>query len=502
MCPQKRTYTTRQAKRTSRQMREGAVGTHVNQGAHAQGAPKNASSIAFSNKRGRDRARKGEVSNLMPRTTSSESDRVYQRRTRQRHRAVKRQRRISFRRILIGVVIAAVLVAIALFAGTLAFRGTVGSSFALRDSDASQALVAAKDGQPSYTLIATDLGSVAASLDEVGPDVILLVRADEASGKVALVEIPQTLQVSLGDTGTHNLSEAASDAVLIDAVSKLANVSISHYVKLGEQDLVNLVDALGGVEVELSQVVDDPRAGDVYLPIGTHTLNGHSALTYLRTQNLKQGSQDQRDNQLDFAARLIAALFSAENGGFDSRIEAVGPCLQTDYSLADLTALSKWVSAVPASSMTKARTPGYTTATSGVVETEKPYFVATADGVKGVVEALEEGRDPSADATADAGAVSPSSFTIEVQNGTEIAGAAQVTGDLLTSKGFTVKNVGNAEQQIYDETLVVYKGDEGEARAKAVIEALGNGRAVSAGYYYDFKTDILVILGADFKPTT
>ena len=501
MCPQKRTYTTRQAKRTSKQMREGAVGTHVNRGAHAQGAPRNASSIAFSNKRGRDRARKGEVSNLMPHTTSGESERVYQKRTRQRRHAVKKERRINFRRILVGVVIAVVLVAVAVFAGTLAFRSTVGSSFVLRDSDAAQALVAAKDGEASYTLITADLGAVAAPLDQDGPDVILLARADEASGKMALIEVPSTLQVSLGDTGTHNLADASSDAVLIDAVSKLANVPISHFVKLGEQDLVGLVDALGGVEVELAQIVDDPHAGDVYLPIGAHTLNGHSALTYLRAQNLKQGEQDQKDNQLDFAARLISAVFSADNGGFESRIEAVGPCLQTDYSLADLSALAKWVSAIPASSMTKAKTPGYTTATSGVVDTENPHFVATSDGVKGVVESIEEGRDPSADSTADASSVDPSSFTVEVQNGTDITGAASVTGDLLTSKGFTVKSVGNAEQQVYDETLVVYKGDDGEARAKAVIDALGNGRAVSAGYYYDFKTDILVILGADFKPT-
>ena len=97
--------------------------------------------------------------------------------------------------------------------------------------------------------------------------------------------------------------------------------------------------------------------------------------------------------------------------------------------------------------------------------------------------------------------VSPSGFVVDVQNGTTIEGAASTAADTLKSKGFSVGDVGNAEQPVFDETLVVYKdGDEGLARAKTVIDAYGVGRAVEKSSYYNFEHDILLIIGADNKP--
>ena len=60
--------------------------------------------------------------------------------------------------------------------------------------------------------------------------------------------------------------------------------------------------------------------------------------------------------------------------------------------------------------------------------------------------------------------------------------------------------MGNAEQQIYNETLVVYRGADGPSRAQAVINALGIGRAIDGEVYYKMSTDVLVIIGGDYKP--
>ena len=76
--------------------------------------------------------------------------------------------------------------------------------------------------------------------------------------------------------------------------------------------------------------------------------------------------------------------------------------------------------------------------------------------------------------------------------------------DLVLSginRGFNVGEVGNAEQQVYSETLVVYK-DNGIQQAQAVIDAIGIGRAVYASYYYEFEADVLVIIGSDYMPTS
>ena len=98
--------------------------------------------------------------------------------------------------------------------------------------------------------------------------------------------------------------------------------------------------------------------------------------------------------------------------------------------------------------------------------------------------------------------VDPGSFTIEIRNGANITGAATTTANALTSKGFKIEGTGNADQQVYEQTLVIYDNDKGAEQAQTVIDALGVGRAVKGRGYYDYDTDVLLILGGDYKPTS
>ena len=100
----------------------------------------------------------------------------------------------------------------------------------------------------------------------------------------------------------------------------------------------------------------------------------------------------------------------------------------------------------------------------------------------------------------DLSGIAPDSFTIEIQNGASVVGAAAATEVLLKDKGFVVEKIGNAEQPVYTETLVIAKGDLGDLRAQKVIEALGMGRIVTTPEYYTFDTDVLLILGSDYRP--
>ena len=63
-------------------------------------------------------------------------------------------------------------------------------------------------------------------------------------------------------------------------------------------------------------------------------------------------------------------------------------------------------------------------------------------------------------------------------------------------------DVGNTDTAVYTETLVVYKSDEFEAAAQSVTEALGLGRLVQDVSFYQFDSDVLLILGSDWKPAS
>ena len=94
----------------------------------------------------------------------------------------------------------------------------------------------------------------------------------------------------------------------------------------------------------------------------------------------------------------------------------------------------------------------------------------------------------------------PRDFTITVRNGAGITGAAAQMSEQLQADGFNVVDVGNTDSPAYSETLIIYKDSAFEPAAQAVLQSLTNGRVVNGGDYYTFDSDILVVLGSDWKP--
>lgn len=491
MSARRNPYSSRRSRNVSRKVNDSTLGSHV---VRPTGTSRHAAS---SSSRSRSTTVRRGVDTISPAVSTGSGGSRYRSGSRRQYGGAI-QGKARSRRMAVTAVVVVVAVAIAVTAGFLAFRGSLVSEMSLRDSDAADALVQKHSDEPYYLLIAAELGSVAEPLDHAGPDMLLLAYVDRENQKLALINIPAGLQVA-SENGIVRIASLAEsgDAALINAVANFAKVDISHYVKIEEGGVEGMVDALDGIDVEIDQVIDDPHAGDVYLPEGTYTLNGASALTYLRATNLKMGVSDQLDHQVTFAALFLTKLFSSE-GSFAARLDAIDSYFQTDLSLGDIEALQSWICNLPSGAINCISLPGYETEVTGVVATEDALFVGSADDMASIIAMLEAGQQVES-LSADITPADPGSFTVEVQNGTAIDGAASLTSDNLKALGFNVVAVGNAEQSVYTETLVIYKGDEGPSRAKAVINALGVGRAVS-DMYYSFDPDILVILGSDYKP--
>ncbi|MBQ3301380.1 MAG: LCP family protein, partial [Eggerthellaceae bacterium] len=499
----KKTVSARQSRRTSQRLQESTIGTHVQRRPTRTHAQTGADSVSFSNARRQARAESGQVSTIVPNTSSREDASAYRSRV-SRMRYVETVQRSHRRRRIMGfALVALAIVAIGVIAGVIAFMGNLGSKTALTNSDAETALSAPKTGEPTYTLMSIELGSVSVPLDNGGPDILMLVREDASNGNLALVNIPGNLRVTGDDNRHHRISEYASrgDAALIEAVEKFAQVDVSHLVKVDEKGVAGIVDALGGIDFELTQEVDDPNAGDIYLPVGSHTLTGEASLVLLRAQNLSFGQHDQLSLQLDFTARLLEKLFSTAGSiGFAARLDSIDEFFQTDLSGNDMVGLANRHSGVKASEILQASVPGFTSSETNEVTGVNVLFVSKAADMESLMKQVSDGKIEPTASELDTSSVDPSSFTIEIQNGASIVGAAAATAQTLTSHGFNVEEVGNAEQSVYTETLVVYKGDQGKLRAQSIINVIGLGRAVDGSAFYEFETDILLILGADFRP--
>ena len=439
----------------------------------------------------------GEIGYVRPNTDTSETPAAYSRRAQRRARSLRPPIDFPVRSIATIVIIAVVAIAIAASVASCVFQGSVNSRMALSDAAVSEALVSPENGNdPYYMLLAGSFDDP--SLPDNGPDVLMLVRVDAEAGKATIISIPSNLIWSLSDGSNDFISKEANisgDAGLISTVAGFAGVNITHFAKADAAGFVQLVDSLGGIEVELSEEVDDPTAGSIYIPAGKQVLNGEQALVVCRAKNYLTGYETRAQNQMKVLVGIVQKAASGEGlGAQQSTLDAIAGTFQTDISTGDAIELLRKFSQVSPENVAMTRVPGY----SGFEAGELQFSVAP-NGWKTMMEKVDAGSDPN-EKSEELQSVEPSKYTLTVRNGAGVAGTATEAADILEGAGYKVKETGNTDQFVYNETLVVYKDDKNAVVAEAIADTLGIGRPVEAGIYYEFNTDLLVIVGQDWKP--
>lgn len=107
-----------------------------------------------------------------------------------------------------------------------------------------------------------------------------------------------------GDLSARAL--AAGAACAISTVEKLTNIYIDDYMVVDFAGLKNMVDALGGVGVYVSEDIDDPEYTQLKLDKGCHHLDGSAAIMYAR---VRHGVSDGSDlHRIERQQNLMGAM--------------------------------------------------------------------------------------------------------------------------------------------------------------------------------------------------
>lgn len=461
---------------------------------------KTASRIPASHRK--PRAHKGYVNQIAPAALSGESATAYARRMNRRDFSAEIKHKSRLRRVgfvvgtLVAVAVVAVCAAYFAFFASLDAKLSAGS-----DANLASVLVSPEQDKPFYTLLTADLNSSNANNNI---DAALLVRCDEATKQLTLIAVPSNLALSSNNTYTSLSNEfTVSGATgVVKAVSSLFGVDIAHYLHITQAGFERVIDNLGGIDITVEQTVDDPRAGSVYLSAGEQTLNGKAAAVYVAAHNYKDATQTQMTYQLAFARALTTAFFANE-GGFtlDANLDSLASYLVTDMSARELQTYQSKLAGTQGNAVYTATLDGYeqTTTTAGKTS-EKLYYTSTSS-VTSLMEKVEAGEDPSQSQQQNATvSVDKESFEITVRNGSGITGGATTLAQILTDAGYTVAETGNADSYVYTETLVIYLDSEYKEACEAVVQTLGLGRVVNGVNGYTFDTEVLVVLGSDWKP--
>lgn len=479
----------RKSNARSRQIRQQTIGSHVQR----ESLRAKRTKVRFGDQRRQARALHGEISHVIPRTSTRESAADFSRRSHIRDHAKAERRKRKRNRAILAIAVAAIAALLVFGVASFVYGHSVDSKMALNDGDAIAQLAEAKnETDPYWVLFAGEYDAPGVAYD--GPHLLELMRVDPASAQVTFVWVPPNALVSLSDGKNHHLSEAQTvggDAELIKAVQDFAGVKIAHYAKVDEDGFVSLVDALGGVTVTLPEEIDDPRAGTAYMPAGERSLDGKGALEAVRATNYATPEATQSAVQAGVAQSLLRKLLDTGGLGSAATFDAIAGYFKTDLTYAGISSLLAPFGKAEGITVRSTFIPGALTTDQGV-----QYYRVSSSKLSALMDAVSSGGE--LDTAAAVPDVDASKVSVTVRNGSSIVGAAGAAASTLSSVGYQVGEPSNTETAVYTETLIIYRSSDEKDAAEAVAAALGQGRVSNAGTYYSFDTDVLVVIGSDW----
>ena len=409
-----------------------------------------------------------------------------------------------------------------------AYVNVLSGNFRSGLGDTSKYLVKTSLTQPFYMLLMGTDGS--AERDESGDfgdsyrtDSIMLARIDPVNKKVTLVSLHRDTMIDYGDEyGINKLNAAhvfGGPELSVKTVSKLAGVDISHYAEINFDGFREIVDALGGVEVDVPMTIDDEDAGG-HLGAGLQTLNGDQALILCRARHaydeIGPGDEYRAANQRLVMAAIAKKLLSADVATMASTVQTLSKYVTTDLGVTDIIGLAQNMQGLdPSTDIYSAMEPTTSKYIDGVWyevnNTEEwkammkrvdaglsPTEGNVVDQVSGTILATTGDGSASSAGEAGSGGAVKSGGTVAIRNGNGVSGAGLDAAERIQGLGYSV-NTSNADNFDYAKTIVVYKTAAEKEYAEAIVSKLGVGEAVQNDNTYLFEEDFLIVLGADWS---
>ena len=351
--------------------------------------------------------------------------------------------------------------------------------------------------------------------DGTRTDVIFVAHYDSAQKSVNLVSLPRDTRVSICDEVRANLDAAgrsynqvaklnavhsysgkemgAQNAVL--QIEDLLGIKIDHYVKIDLEGFRQVVDAVGGVDVDVPQDMywDMRDTGDplINLKKGMQHLDGDKAEQLVRFRRYADGDVGRIQVQQLFLKALAEKVLSTESiiKNLPDYIKIFYEYVETDITLTDALKYANYINKLDMSRISMETLPGV-----GQYVGNVSYFLHDAEATKEMVDrvfynvapVVPEGETP-ADSKA---------LLIEVSNGGDVTGLAGRVSEKLAAEGYRMAEATTYSGEQKDYTRIQVKeagigGDLVQYFDKAEVEVAPSEIGANA--------DIRIVLGTNEK---
>ena len=343
--------------------------------------------------------------------------------------------------------------------------------------------------------------------DETRTDVAFVVHYDSEQESLQLISVPRDTRVDVceevedllgGRYGVTKFNavhayggkEKGPEAAILQ-MEDLLGISIDHYVKVNFDAVVEIVDAIGGVEVDVPQDMywDMSDTGDITINLkkGLQTLDGKKALQLVRFRRYADGDVGRIQVQQLFMKALMDKVLSTESivKNLGDYIKVAYKYVETDVSLSDAVKYANYITKVDTGKISMETLPG-----AGQYVGGTSYFVHDPVATREMVDRVFYSVAPEVNAD---GSIDSKSLLIEVANGGEVAGLAGRFTEKLAGEGFRLTDPTTYHGEQVDYTRIQVKAD---GAGKDLVKYFDKARVEAAPSDMG-SADIRIILGTN-----
>jgi LCP family protein required for cell wall assembly len=327
-------------------------------------------------------------------------------------------------------------------------------------------------------------------------DTIIVISVDPDNKTVGMMSIPRDLQISIPGRSDDRINSAnvwgyndkypgGGPALLMRAIEVSFGIDIDHYVMVDFEAFVQIVDILGGIDVDVPKTLHDerypdPKPGDphafktIHYDAGWQHLDGQQALEYARSRmSTSDFDRAKRQQQILVAIRNKALSLKLLTR-FSSLVKTLADNYQTDMTSQEMVALARLVPAIDTGNMKqlviqKPMVYGYKREDGAAVQLPKWDLIRPAvDELFGTSgsQAAEAAPTPTPAPPAPTPTLAPieveglqqlaeEGARIAIQNGTNEPNFAAKVAAYLMQQGFQVVEFGDADRVDYVNTVIV-----------------------------------------------
>jgi LCP family protein required for cell wall assembly len=330
-------------------------------------------------------------------------------------------------------------------------------------------------------------------------DTLMLVHISADHSRVQVVSLPRDSWVNIPGHGLNKINAAiglGGVPLMVKTVEQATGLVVNDFVEVNFLGFVQVIDALGGVDICLPYAVDDSYTG-LRMTAGVHHVDGITALKFARDRHSFAASDlarigDQQQLMSSVFAEATTSGLLANPFRLQQFVSSLTDAVTVDKNF-NLVRMADELRGLRSSDITFQTVP--LASASYLTPTGQDAVLWDASAARALFNGLKNDTATAAKSRSKAvrtARLSRSKVSLDIYNGTWTSGLSKRTGTQLAALGFKVHKAGlNWAQHTIAKTIIQYPA--GQLAAARLVQKVLPGSAVTAAAHL---ARLRVILGA------